>query len=352
MVPAPVRCAVSASVRRSRIVARSARLRLLPAYADTAYWEANEHFSRIYELARLHRVDIWLANDWTTLPIAARLADEQGIPFAYDTHELAVDEYAQNLKWRLLHRPLIRHAEGASIRRAAFVSCVSDGIADRLGQVHSLSRRPIVIRNTPHYQSHALRPTGDMIKVLYHGIVAPGRGLEACIRSVKLWRREFSLTVRGPAPPSYLESLQAIAREAGVAGRVTFDPPVPMTELVARATEFDVGLFALPNYSRQNVYVLPNKFFEYTMAGLALVVSDLPEMTRLLRQHDLGRLIGGLTPQSIAEAINSLDRSAIQRYKANALEAAKMLNWQVEGIKFAELSAAAIARSRKVCSPD
>jgi hypothetical protein len=73
-------------------------------------------------------------------------------------------------------------------------------------------------------------------------------------------------------------------------------------------------------------------------------------MTRLLRQHDLGRLIGALTPQSIAEAINGLDRSAVQRYKANALAAAKLLNWQVEGGKFADLSASAVARSRNVSS--
>jgi glycosyltransferase involved in cell wall biosynthesis len=346
MVLAPVRLIV----RRSGIVTRSARLRLQPAYADTAYWHANKHFSRIYQIARLHRVDMWLANDWTTLPIAARLADEQGVPFAYDTHELAVDEFAQSLKWRLLHRPLIKHAEAASIRRAAFVTCVSDGIADRLSQVHGLSQRPIVIHNTPHYQSHALRPTGDVIKVLYHGIVAPGRGLEACIRSVALWRREFSLTVRGPAPPTYLKSLQAIASELGISERVTFDPPVPMTELVKRAMEFDVGLSMLSR-SHQHVYALPNKFFEYMMAGLALVVSDLPEMAQMVRQHDLGRLIGALAPQSIAAIINGLDRSDIDRYKANALLAAKVLNWQVEGVKFAELSAAAVARSRNVCSP-
>jgi hypothetical protein len=42
-----------------------------------------------------------------------------------------------------------------------------------------LLRRPIVIRNAPHYNPYSLRPIGDVIKVLYHGIVAPDRGLEA-----------------------------------------------------------------------------------------------------------------------------------------------------------------------------
>ncbi len=308
-----------------------ARLSLDRGYAKTVYWRLNDRFSQIYNLARLQKVDFWLANDWTTLPIAQRLAAEQGVPYAYDTHELAVDEYAQNRIWRLTQRPVIASVERSGIARAAFATCVSDGIADRLHEFYKLENRPIVIRNTPMYRQQFFRPTGGTIEVLYHGVVAPGRGLEACIRSVFHWREEFRLTIRGPSSPAYLASLKAEVEAAGISGRVIFDEPVPMTELVARAATFDVGLFSLPDHSLQNVYVLPNKFFEYTMAGLALCVSDLPEMTRLLRKHDLGELIDSVSPEAIANAINRLSRSNIDRFKRNSLIAAKELNWEVEG---------------------
>ena len=111
-------------------------------------------------------------------------------------------------------------------------------------------------------------------------------------------------------------------------------PPVPLVDLVAAAANFDIGLFALPGHSQQNVHVLPNKFFEYTMAGLALCVSDLPEMTALLRQHDLGRLIPEDTPEAIATAINGVDRAAIDAHKMHALAAARTLNWEVEADRF------------------
>jgi hypothetical protein len=61
-----------------------------------------------------------------------------------------------------------------------------------------------------------------------------------------------------------------------------------MTDLVREAAAFDVGLFALPRHSNHNRYALPNKFFEYSMAGLALCVSDLPEMGALVRRDQLG----------------------------------------------------------------
>ncbi|MCA0421561.1 MAG: glycosyltransferase [Proteobacteria bacterium] len=321
------------NVRTFRRLARLieiARVHLDPAQADITYWKLSERFAELYELARHQRVDIWLANDWTVLPIAQKLASEQGVPYAYDTHELAVDEYAERWRWRILQRPVIAALEKGGIAGAVVTSCVSQGIADRLHELYNLPNKPLLIRNMPQYGVHTFRPCGGMVEVLYHGVVSPGRGLEACIESVMFWRPEFRLTIRGPASETYRESLAGVARRFGVIERVILAPPVPMTDLVHEASRFDVGLFALPGHSKQNVHVLPNKFFEYTMAGLALCVSDLPEMTALLRQHDLGRSIPDVTPQAIAAAINGFDRASIDFHKRHALEAAKLLNWEAE----------------------
>jgi glycosyltransferase involved in cell wall biosynthesis len=301
------------------------------ADAERLYWDLDERFRHLYEAAQSERADLWLANDWTSLPIARKLAVEQSVRFAYDTHELAVDEYAERWLWRFLRRPVIAAIEGTAMREAAFVSCVSDGIARRLMEFHGLSRPPLVIRNTPPYQSIQFRPTGERIRVIYHGLVLPGRGLEDCIESVQLWRPEFALTVRGPANPEYLAHLTQLSRQHGVADRVTFAHAVPLVDLVRQAAEHDVGLFALPAHSLQNVHVLPNKFFEYMMAGLALCVSDLSEMARILRRHSLGVLIEAVTPEAIATAINQMNRTAIDKYKRNVLAAARQFNWENEG---------------------
>lgn len=299
-----------------------------------AYWALDPRFAALHDLARRWSADIWLANDWNVVPIVKRIARQQGALYAYDTHELAIDEYAHRWRWRLVQRPVIAAVERMGIAGASVTSCVSQGIADRLQQVYGLPEKPLLIRNMPHYQAFPLRPCGETIEVLYHGVVSAARGLEACIDSVALWRPEFRLTIRGPGPADYLAALRRRIEAAGLGERVVLAPPVPMTELVKAAAGFDIGLFALPGHSQQNVHVLPNKFFEYTMAGLALCVSDLPEMTALLRQHDLGRLIPEVTPQAIATAINGFDRAAIDAHKARALDAAKVLNWEAEADRF------------------
>lgn len=304
-----------------------------PSHVRSEYWKLNTQFSLIYELAAHHRCDVWLANDWTTLPIAERLAADQGTPLLYDTHELASNEFPERWRWRLLWRPIIKAIEGSIIHRAALVSCVSSGIAEELRQTYRLTDLPLTIRNTPSYEATPFRPTGNVIHVLYHGIVAPGRGLEASIRSVRYWRPEFHLTIRGPAPLGYERDLREEIATCGLSSRITLAPPVATIDLVREAAGFDIGLFALPDHSLHNRLALPNKFFEYVMAGLALCVSDLPEMRRLMNEYRLGVSIGGAEATAIATAINSLDRPRIDAFKRNSLEAARELNWQNDGAR-------------------
>jgi glycosyltransferase involved in cell wall biosynthesis len=315
---------------RARSVWRLFLIRVRPDRADEVFWTLNGALVDLHRVASDHRPAIWLANDWTTLPVAQRLAQEQDVPFGYDTHELATSEYGHIAKWRILYRPLILALERRGIARASVVSCVSDGIAGHLQRLYRMKQRPMVIRNMPHYDPCAFRPTQSSIRVLYHGIVAPGRGLEACISSVAYWGDGRSLAIRGPVQDAYRAELEALIAETGVEDRVALLPPVPMIDLIREATAFDVGIFIFPSANQHNAYVLPNKIFEYVMAGLAVCVSALPEMAALVRGHGLGVLVEGMEPESIAAAINSLDRERIDQFKRNAVKAAAELNWEAE----------------------
>ena len=311
------------------------RLRLLavrvrPRIADRIYWSYSSSIRDLYDCAQSVRAQVWLANDWSTLPIAARLSRGLGGIYGYDTHEFAVEEYGDQKKWRLFHRPMVRALEGAFIGDAAVVSAVSSGIAERLDGLYCLPAPALVVRNTPVFEEVPFRATGDRIRVLYHGLLARGRGLEATIDSVANWRPEFDLTIRGPGTPAYLDELRQRAERRGVADRVHLVPPLPMTELIRAAAAFDVGFFALPGSSRHNQFALPNKLFEYMMAGLAFCVTELPDMARLVRQYDAGMMLPRAAPADIATAINSLDRPRIDRYKNNALAAARDLCWERE----------------------
>ncbi len=318
------------TAEKALLVPRLLPARVGPPAADRAYWRLPRHRA-VYDAARGTSADLFVANDWNALPIAAALADDVGSRFAYDSHEYAVEERADRFKWRLLWPPLIRAIEGRHIRDAAYVTTVSAGIAAQLEQDYSLSSRPLVVRNAPAYQSLPVAPVHDPVTVLFHGSLQQDRGLELLIDSVPLWSPGRRLVVRGSGAPGYVDALAARAQRLGVATRVEFEPPVVAADVVRAAHETaDVGIHPMPAVSRQTRFALPNKFFEYVMAGLSVVVMAGTEMAELVSRYGIGALISGPSPQAVAHAVNSLDLATIRRHKAQSTMAAADLSWDHE----------------------
>jgi glycosyltransferase involved in cell wall biosynthesis len=330
---------------------RVAGFRFTPNGAPS-YYLSRPHIRGILKTAQDIRADVYLANDWHMLPVAMAVAQRYGAIFGYDTHEYALEEYSHRFAWRLMHRPLVRAVEGVGLATASVRTCVSSGIGDDIAKAYGLAIPPVEIRNVPDRQDIGFRPTNpSSISVLFHGILAPNRGIEACLHSVPLWRPEYSLTLRGPGDGSYLQTMRSVIAKLGIASRVTIAPPVPMLDLVQSASKADIGVVTLPASSKHNLYALPNKLFEYIQAGLALVVSDLPDMERLVHKYGVGVTTDGLSAEAIAAAINSFDATGIDQLKRASLLAAKELNWQTEQQLFVGLYREALNAERQKLSP-
>ncbi|RAU21859.1 hypothetical protein CU669_11175 [Paramagnetospirillum kuznetsovii] len=312
-------------------IGRMALCRMVPGLADAIYWGQAQHRA-MYDAASVLDADVFVANDWLTLPIASRLAAERGKPYLYDSHEYAVEEGADRRLWRLLVSPYVRAMEARHIHGAAVVMTVADGIARLMRRDHGLLVDPVVVRNVVPSNLQPFRPCGAVIDVLYQGLLRADRGLDTLIRSVPAWRPEFRLRIRGPGEPAVVERLK-IQAMAAAPDRIVFDPPVSPLDMIAAANRSDLGIHPIPPTSNQTRYCLPNKFFEYAMAGLALCVSDSVEMSALMRLHGLGEVITADTTEAIARAVNSFDRDRIDACKRNAIEAARQLSWERESVK-------------------
>lgn len=310
--------------------------RLSGRLAEWVYWQ-NSIVKNNYLQMEGVSGDLVVCHDYITVAAGLRVAERTQAALIVDAHEYARGQYMERMLWRYVHRPWIHCLQRRLFARVDGMSTVCDGIADLLHDENNLAERPSVVRSIPSFQECRFRPCGKSIIVLYHGIVASTRGLEQLIASVPLWREEFQLIIRGPGPEEYLEHLRGHIKRLGIAHRVQLQEPVLVGELVSAANEADIGFFVQGDWSPQKRFALPNKFFEYVMAGLALCVSDFPEMGRLVRKHDLGRLVPASEPQSIADAINSFDREAINRFKRHSLDAARDLCWEKESIRLENL---------------
>lgn len=310
--------------------------------ARAIYWRSSLYLeyltfldNKVREMTAL-RPDLIIANDYVTAPLAYALCEKYGCVYSVDIHEYAKGQFMHNIVWKILFRPWVDRMQKIYLPCAAVNTTVCDGIADLLELDYHPLPRPLVVRSTPFYTEMPFRKTGDRIKVLYHGIVYHTRGLGLAIDSIPLWRQEFDLIIRGPGSPEYFDELRARARKLGVEHRVTIEDPVLFNDIIPEANKCDIGYFVHEDISPQKRFTLPNKYFEYVMAGMALCVSDLPEMARITNQHDLGRMVRGFTPEAVAEVINSFTRDDIDRYKQNSLRAARELCWENESARMTE----------------
>ncbi|MDX1700370.1 MAG: hypothetical protein R3250_07115, partial [Melioribacteraceae bacterium] len=100
----------------------------------------------------------------------------------------------------------------------------------------------------------------------------------------------------------------------------------------------DLGLALIENISISYYYALPNKLFEYIMAGVPVLSSNLPQMKIIIDTYGVGRYAD---PENKGEIISLLkemlnDTDLLKTYKSNCNVAAKELNWENEFIKFQE----------------
>jgi glycosyltransferase involved in cell wall biosynthesis len=104
-----------------------------------------------------------------------------------------------------------------------------------------------------------------------------------------------------------------------------------MSELISTAAEADVGLIPYLPTNLCNYFASPNKLFEYILAGLPVVASNIPFMRKVILKNDIGALFDARDPQSIADAINQSTRDhVLRRQRANLPSVAAKYNWDIE----------------------
>lgn len=276
--------------------------------------------------------DVVHCNDLNSLLAGFMLKRRLDIPLAYDAHEVYPEQFPPHRRsatWHSFYSELERRL----LPHTDFRMTVCDSIGDHYVERHA-SAPWVTVRNTP---SRALLPPESVLSrrneprvALYHGAYFEHRGLDEVIRAAPTVDGvRFVFRGMGYHEPA----LRALAERMGVSGRVEFAAPVPMTELVPLAARCDVGLNPFISNCLNTQFALPNKFFEYMMAGLALASSDLVEMRRLTKQLDIGILFDSESPEAIAGGLRNVlaDPHGLDTLRRNAyLRARDEYNWETE----------------------
>lgn len=254
------------------------------------------------------------------------------VKLVYDTHELETETNGS----RGLRKKLVKFMEKRLIKKCDIVFVVSENIADWYKDEYDI-QRPVVVKNalrlidskkTNHFREN-LGIKDESIIVLYQGGLSKGRGVDLLLEAFKK-REDDKVVIVFMGYGQLEEEIKNASKEKN---NIFFHPAVDPDIVLEYTSSADIGISFIENTCLSYYYCLPNKLFEYAMAGLPVIVSNMKEMRELVEKYDMGIIVEDDKVNSMNNAIDKIVQSDIKQMKQNARRCAEENSWEKQEVK-------------------
>ena len=278
------------------------------------------------------KCDAYHANNWDALPVAAEAARQNHARLVLDIHE-SLDVSNGWLYYTLNKAVVKRYA-----KQIDACTTVVSAIANRYRQIFGLD--PIVLMNAPALPPVKIlskKTDPNKIRLIHHGVASPTRRTDLMIKTIAQCdvRYELHLVFTNLAS-AYVTRLRRLADQIAP-GRVIFHPAFSPREIVQEIANYDVGFFPLPPTNYNYIITLPNKFFEFIAAGLAVCIGPSLSMAEIVKNYGCGVVAASFEPAVLAGVLNQTTAVEWDEMRQASLRAAQLLNADVEMGKLSQI---------------
>jgi len=253
----------------------------------------------------------------------------------YDAHELETERNGL----RGINKKVAKLKERFFIRFADEVVAVSESIVSWYKEHYKIENVSLV-RNVPHNDSR--RPSGgvrldrsifrrkfgigdDSLIFLYQGALMRGRGIELLLEVFSRLGKGRHIIFMGYG--SYYEHM--IQEYAVKYPNIHYHQAVSPQEVHQHTVGADIGLCIIEDACLSYYFCLPNKLYEYTLAGIPVIASDFPEMARAVKELGNGWTVA-VDEESIFKLIRQLTPESIEEKRRNSVKAQNRIGWHNE----------------------
>lgn len=269
------------------------------------------------------------AHSLSVLPIAYIFKLLSKSYLIYDTHELETERNGLSG----VKKKLSKVIEKVLINYTDLNFVVSESIADWYDTTYKISR-PTVVLNTPKTRSlknnnvfrEQLNISSDQVIFLYQGGLTTGRGIEKLLNAFKA-RTDSKCVIVFMGYGFLSENIKKASNDFD---NIYYFPAVHPNVLLEYTSSADVGISLIENNCLSYYYCMPNKLFEYAMAGLPVLVSNMKDMSELVIKNDMGTVISNFTPAGINKDLDGFLKKDLTQMKENAYRIAIENTWDIQ----------------------
>lgn len=279
---------------------------------------------------RADKNTILLSNDLDTLLPNYLVSKKLKLPLVFDSHEIFTEMPSINGRFT---QKIWRSLESFIVPKLKFMMTASESYADWFHKTYDIER-PVVVQNFPvrieNTQNYHQISTPKII--MYQGVINPSRGLDKMIPAMKfIENAEFWIAGDGPKKEEYVQ----LTKSLGLEVKVKFLGKIKPEKLRAITHQADVGLSIEENNGLSYYFSMPNKISDYIQARIPVVVSDFPEMRKVIDQYKAGEKIENY--DQLPEIINAVLKNGKKYYQEYLDHAAHELCWENEAPKITAL---------------
>jgi glycosyltransferase involved in cell wall biosynthesis len=296
------------------------RLRCLFTKGFAFYAEYN---LRLFFFLLFKKTDAVCAIDLDTILPCFYISKIKNVKRIYDAHELFCE-----MK-EIVTRPRVykwwKKIEKMTVPHFPLGYTVNEPIAAEFNKMYGSNYE--VIRNIARYRSD-----GQLIPkeryILYQGAVNEGRSFETLIPAMKYIDMPMIICGKG----NFYEQAVKLAEENGVSAKISFKGMIAPAELKSYTDKAFLGITLFENKGLSNYFSLANRFFDYLQSGVPQLCVDYPVYQEINNKYEVALLIKDLSPENIAQQINSLinDQNKWEQLHKNCIAAAKEYSWENE----------------------
>ncbi len=284
----------------------------------------------IYRVVRQYNdSDILHCNDLSALPIGVIIKKffNKDAKIVYDSHEYqahraGISKTISKLSY-YLEKSLLPYCDAVIV--------VSKSIAQGYIKDYDIEE-PALILNTPNFtkidKSDYFRKKykiSNSEKIfLYQGRLSTFRGIKKLVAIFEIMPTNYHLILMGHGEElkEFLSNIKNV--------NIHVHEPVPPYKILEYTSSADYGVHPIPGDGILNhEYCLPNKIFEYTMAGLPLIVNALPEMKRFVEENNIGISVDfNDSLESLRDSFIDFSKQDYSKYKDNLNDTASKFNWE------------------------